>query len=92
VRSSCRSCSKGGTEVTSKFRIAAEVKELVVTFEPSGIQVTVPPGDHITVEFTGGGVGDIVHSPDGVMLAGSIADWGPMLAWQSDGTEIHTLC
>jgi len=78
--------------VTSKFTIKAEVKELVVTFEPSGVQATVPPGDHITVEFTGGGVGEIVHSPDGVMLAGSIAEYGPLLAWTSDGTEIYTFC
>jgi hypothetical protein len=77
--------------MTSKFTISTEAEELVVTFEPSGIEVTIAPGDYITVAFAEGGDGEMVYSPRGVMLASSVHSSGPLLAWKSDGTEIHTL-
>jgi hypothetical protein len=77
--------------LTAKFEVSARTAEVRVSFEPSGVEVLVREGDHILVEFPDGGIGGIEYRPGRIILC-SGGGLTPLLAWESDGTEIQTFC
>ncbi len=71
-----------------KFRLTAKPKEpITVVFEPVAEEFTIPAGDHIIVEWTGDGLGEISLEPDFMTIGSPMG--GDMRAWDSNGVEIR---
>ncbi|MEV6956905.1 hypothetical protein [Streptomyces sp. NPDC051183] len=70
-----------------KFRLTAKPTEpITVVFEPVAEEFTIAAGDHIIVEWTGGGMGEISLEPDYLTIGSPMG--GDMRAWDSEGVEI----
>ncbi|KPH99355.1 hypothetical protein OV450_5293 [Actinobacteria bacterium OV450] len=70
-----------------KFKVMAKATEsLTVLFEPVAEEVEIAAGDHIVVEWTGDGLGEICLESDYLMIGSPMG--GNMRAWNSDRTEI----
>jgi hypothetical protein len=77
-----------GAEVIMKLIVTAtQDRPLTVVFEPVAEEFTIPPGDHILVEWDAAeGPAEICPESDHLMIGSPMK--GTMRAWRSDGTEI----